>query len=145
MTDGHHHRACAALRSLFGLAALLGLFAMHGLVPHGTAHGGHVGDATPVVAVSGDHSPAPKSVVPVADPVAMVSAGTHDTPDGALRGLAGMCLAVLLTGLAVALLLGMGLPGQRQADPPLWARRRPRRARRDRDPPCLFALSIQRC
>jgi hypothetical protein len=116
------------MRQLLATVALLGLFAMHGLSDHGTSeHLGMVGDeqamahAQPAVAA------------------AEMPAGHSD------MGAVGLCLAVLVAAVlgfaAVRLrLLSSWLP---------WSSYRDRRwavvAGRDRDPPDLVHLSIQRC
>lgn len=126
----------AALRALGGVAALLGVLAMHGLATHGTAH--HPVEATPLVSV--DHH-------------AATAATDHSTPlismpDGGevpgLLGLTALCLAVLMAGVGLVM-------GRRGGVTVMTRRGRSARAgtaprvRRDRDPPCLIALSIQRC
>jgi hypothetical protein len=66
-------------------------------------------------------------------------------PDSGLLGLTGVCLAVLLVGIAVAVLQGRRVALTRDHDPGRRSSGATFRARRDRDPPCLLALSIQRC
>lgn len=144
MVGPAQHQRYAALRTSFAVVALLGLFAMHGLTSHGTAHGDHAGEPIAVLtAVERAHA---------AHGTSDVTTGTSGTrgvsevpdPDRSPLGLAGMCLAILLAGVIVALaarrsvLAGREHSGVRSAG-------RPARARRDRDPPCLFTLSIQRC
>jgi hypothetical protein len=76
-------------RALLLLAAFVGLFAMHGLSDHGTAHlSAHA---------SPEHMTLSASVAAVMDP------GSQDSP---LRGsgMVGLCMAVLgLAGMAIAL------------------------------------------
>jgi len=132
-------RYAAALRGVFGVAALLGLFAMHGLAAHGTAHEGHAGEPMAVMTAvvhSSGHSMTPSG---------MTSSPAHDGSDGGLLGVAGMCLAVLLVGAVLAVLLGRGAVLADLRDATVRAVGWAPRSRRDRDPPCLFALSIQRC
>ena len=124
-----------ALRRGCGAAALLGLLAMHGLGLHGTAHLGHASTAMPMdAAVSAPHEH-PR--------MPDVAASDGSAPQHRILGLAGLCLAVLLLGIVLGTrhgrhLLQGPLHGLRTAD-------RPARARRDRAPPSLLALSIQRC
>lgn len=136
--------AVTALRTMCGVAALLGLFAMHGLAAHGTAHQRHTSE--PVVVASAEHGDASVTVHPASEE-SRVSSGAGDrAPDPGLLGLAGMCLAVLLIGVVVAVVLGRGIAVHgAHGRSSLRAGVRPSRARRERDPPCLFALSIQRC
>ncbi|GAA4084224.1 DUF6153 family protein [Nocardioides kongjuensis] len=110
-------------RLLVTIAALAGLFAMHGLADHGAA-------SAPLPAAALTH---------------------HDTapPDhGGSTGhdMAGLCLALLVMAAGVA----AGLLGVRR--PLVAARNRPARwrllvarAARFRDPPDLHRLSVQRC
>ena len=131
---------------MFGVAALLGLFAMHGLAPHGTAHDGHAGDSIALVTAAGhDHAGHSMTMDVTAETSTVYRAPGAPEPDRGLLGLAGMCLAVLLVGVIVIVVLGRGFPPARELDAALLAVGWPARARRDRDPPCLFALSIQRC
>lgn len=118
------------------LVALVGLFAMHGLSDHGAS--AHV-SVTPAESSMAGHSMAATSSEPPA-------AGTEDDPAGHSElALAGLCLAIL-----VAAVLGFGFARRRvMAYLGMWA---PRLARawsrfpgRDRDPPDLIRLSIQRC
>jgi hypothetical protein len=126
---------------------LAGLFAMHGLGDHGAAHqGSHDAAAVAVAAkVSMNHGTQ-------ADPSATTKAHGAGSPlgvpaeDSPAVAMAGVCLAVL-AGAMVGLLL---LRGLRAAVPSRLRSRlkfatEPFAALRDRDPPCLFDLSIQRC
>jgi len=141
--------AATALRRVCGVAALLGLFAMHGLAVHGAMHGGHSADPMPAtVAVAGHGHSADHG----ADQVAMsdtrddspAGASQERTPDPDLVGFAGLCLAILLAGVAAVVFLSRFLRLSRWPAPVI-AHGWPARSRRDRDPPCLLALSIQRC
>jgi hypothetical protein len=142
--------AATALRYVCGVAALLGLFAMHGLAGHGTAHQGYA-DSSMLMASAAGPTDASMTThhegheAPPAD-----TRGDRDPDSGSgsgssFLGLAGLCLAVLLIGIVLAVVLGRRIPikGDRRRE---WrASGQPMRARRYRDPPCLFALSIQRC
>jgi len=133
---------CVASRRWVVLAALLGLLAMHGLGAHGTAHRAHASES--MAPVSTGHS-AP----PTADGRAATSAPASGSPyaeqDPGLLGVSALCLAVLLVGVGLAVVLGRrrAVVPTRTSTPD--AITTPVRGRRDRDPPCLFALSIQRC
>ena len=133
--------AAAALRALCGVAALLGLFAMHGLAAHGTAHKADPIEATALV--STDHHVAAPTLGHESTLLASSRSGDREHDPGVL-GLAGLCLAVLLLGVALAVVLGRGVAVEGNRSRAFRAGGRPARARY-RDPPCLFALSIQRC
>lgn len=141
-----HWRAPAVLRTLLGAAALVGLFAMHGLASHGAMHTGHSDQPLPVtMAVEHTHVAIEMSVGMAADAAATFTAPTPTTPDGDGLGLAGLCLAVLLVGVFAAILLGRRTVHLQLRELADSVRGWPARARRERDPPCLVALSIQRC
>lgn len=144
----------AQLAKLAVLAVvLLGVFAMHGVAAHGTTHatfgGGHAtfGGGMPVDEVHvgashgahGDRSTTPASRGPEAT-------GGQDGQDEHDPSLMGWCLAVL-----GAVLIGvLGLHARGPVAPFRSAREAgctlsPPTDRRDRDPPCLHSLSIQRC
>lgn len=116
--------------------ALLGLFAMHGLSGHGTSH--HLGDHL------GDHlSMVGHEQVVLTAPAA---ASAAEAPSGHSEpGIVGLCLAVLV---AAVLFFAAGRRRLIGSLPP-WASWAERRwsvgAGRDRDPPDLIHLSIQRC
>jgi hypothetical protein len=134
-----------ALRRACGVAALLGLFAMHGLAVHGATHAGHGAEPTPSVIALADHGHDQDGVT-MADIRVDPAAGTapERAPGPELMGSAGLCLAILLVGAVAAVLLRRPVRLPRRVDSvpaPGW----PSRSRRDHDPPCLFALSIQRC
>jgi hypothetical protein len=110
-------------RLLVTVAALAGLFAMHGLADHGAA-------SAPLPATAVAH---------------------HDTapPDhGGSTGhdMAGLCLALLVmaAGLAAGL-LGARRPLVAAREAPTRWRVLVARAARVRDPPDLHRLSVQRC
>jgi hypothetical protein len=115
---------------LIGLAvvavALAGLFAMHGLSPHGTTHA-----SSETTSMHGEHETGPS--------VAQLP-GDDDSEE-----LLMLCLALLVAAV-------IGLAGRRHAT--RWFVRdailpgrlvAPAASRRYRDPPDLLALSIQRC
>lgn len=129
-------RSAALTRLLLGAAALLGLLAMHGLGVHGTAHDSAPAAHGPHAAADPGGPAASSSLDAVGDPM------SHESDTSLL----GLCLAVL--GVALLGLFGVGRAGRRP-----WIRLRLRDLRiavsavssRDRDPPCLHLLSIQRC
>ena len=144
----------SAGRSLVLLAALAGLFAMHGMSDHGMSHGNM---ADGVLSSSNAHlAMSPVSPMsPMAVGASAVAAGAVEAaseaaseavPDAGMALAMGLCLAVLAG--VVVLLLGAsgrwwsaGLVRAILARPRAWS---PAGAR-DPDPPDLFALSIQRC
>jgi hypothetical protein len=131
------------LRGICGAAALIGLFAMHGLAAHGSSHTEHVTEPMVMVAAGHDH-PLPATDHAAAD--LTVSGPLGDSaPDPGLLVLAGMCLAVLLAGVVLAVLLGRRVAVQGYRDRGSGSSGWPRRSRRDRDPPSVLALSVQRC
>jgi hypothetical protein len=132
-----------ALREVFGAAALIGLFAMHGLAAHGTSHQEHLGE--PMVLVAADHDGPLMAPTHAGEELQVGDTPGVPTPDPGLLGLAGLCLAVLLAGLVVAVLLGRRVAAHGHRDRCPRGGGWPTRSRRDRDPPCLLALSIQRC
>ena len=109
-------------RLLVTIAALAGLFAMHGLADHGAA-------SAPLPAAATAH---------------------HDTmpPDhGGSTGhdMAGLCLALLVVAGLAAGLLGVRRPLVAAREAPARWRVLVARAARFRDPPDLHRLSVQRC
>lgn len=131
-----------AARALVRLALLggvvFGVIAMHGLSSHGM---GSVWEPTMHTAASPLHL---ASALPDMDSVTVVAS---DPGPGMGGGMAGLCVAVIGGGIGVGLLFLVS------------RRRRISRTRgsvsrgeavaasrgRDRDPPCLIRLSIQRC
>ncbi|GAA3659532.1 hypothetical protein GCM10022237_19460 [Nocardioides ginsengisoli] len=108
------------------LAALAGLFAMHGLADHGTASA-----PLPAAMVAAHHAP---------------DAGHHEPGGTTGHDMAELCLAllVLAAGLASGLLArGRPVTASRTARP-RW-RVLVARAARFRAPPDLHRLSVQRC
>ena len=141
----------APLRRAAGLSAVIGLFVMHGLALCGPAHLAVCAVAEPMsvagVMVAADpdlHHPAHGAGAAHATDQAVAHV-QGAAPAGLPLGLAGMCLAVLLLGVALLVL------ARHRASP--WVLRRssrtspsrPGRARGDRDPPCRYVLSVQRC
>ncbi|MEJ7834470.1 MAG: DUF6153 family protein, partial [Nocardioides sp.] len=120
-------------------------FAMHGLAAHGAMHSPASGDQSmAAMAVGSSHGKQPASVAGVAQREAGSTSG-HEAPGGDESMLMALCLALLAAAL-------MGLLGLRGREPVAYLLARDRAqsaprpvARRDRDPPCLHALSIQRC
>ncbi|WP_418061039.1 DUF6153 family protein [Pimelobacter simplex] len=135
------HGGLLLRRVLVTLAALAGLFAMHGMADHGVASAPLPATAaTAAMATMAGHDAG--------------STGHHDgTGDGSDGGgghsgtMAELCLALLVlaaAGLAAGLLVrGRPLLALRPA-PTRW-RVLIARAARFRDPPDLFRLSVQRC
>lgn len=128
------------------VAALLGLFAMHGLAAHATAHASSAGGwPTDEINLAASHGAQ-------GDP----STASAERGSGAVEGRDGqggddsslieLCVAVLTAAL-------IGVLGQYAQGPANRLRLAtgarcalpPASARRDRDPPCLHSLSIQRC
>ena len=140
-------------RVLAVVAALLGIVLMHGLAGHGTAHAGHAGHGVAAVAapVPGHADHAAHAVAPVdhaGAPADDVAAATSD--GGAAAGLAGLCLAVLATGLLAFLVAAVGRPGRGWTARAVGAAaRRGVRPAADRPPgprpPDLHALGVLRC
>lgn len=126
---------------LLGAFALLGLFAMHGLGGHGAQHGTQTGGHHDA-ALSADrvHSDCPQGHC------AGETTGRVDEGRGGTDGLVLiLCLGVLAAGLAAALYVVLLRPAVVVAVRPLAALVALARFARERDPPCLFDLSIQRC
>lgn len=126
------HGGLLLRRVLVTLAALAGLFAMHGMADHGVASAPL--PATAAMATMAGHDAG--------------STGHHDGSGGGHSGtMAELCLALLVlaaAGLAAGLLSrGRPLLALRPA-PTRW-RVLIARAARFRDPPDLFRLSVQRC
>lgn len=129
---------------LLGAFALLGLFAMHGFghgAQQGTQTGGHHDAA--IGSLAHHHQDVAASTVTADGPgYADAESDGHGGTDGLVLIL---CLAVLAAGLAVALYVVLLRPAVVAAVRPLAALATLARVARERDPPCLFDLSIQRC
>lgn len=139
---------------------LIGLFGMHGLASHGaeSATGtdmmmsvpasGAMTTATPVAA-SGTQSLVNRAAIGVAEVPSMGRGGltgaASDGPGDMSMNMAGLCVAILLVGVASLLLLLNRLPCMTAlwSAPRLVALLRP--LGRMADPPSLTALSVQRC
>ncbi|MGH3360695.1 MAG: DUF6153 family protein [Nocardioidaceae bacterium] len=132
-------------RLVLAAAAFVGLFAMHGLADHGTMHhewSGPAPDAAATTAAHGLHASA-------------VDASAMHHGDDGVRSEAPSTDGSTLVGLCFAVLVGavLGLAWLRSRNPLTVVRRWPypvtrdlhATALRERDPPCLFELSIQRC
>ena len=136
------------VRVLLGSAALVGLFAMHGLAPHqALPQSGHDHAAMDLME--------PARGVQAADPTMKDDsapsraalrppAGLPDE-DGHGLGLLGLCLAVLAVVLVTTMVLARSRSAHRLGIRELLTVVGPVAMRRDRDPPCLLVLSIQRC
>ena len=136
-----------ALRRVCGVSALLALFVMHGVAVHGAMHSSHSADPMPAaVAISGDHHNHDTVHAATAESGNDSPSGASQerAPDPELLGFAGLCVAILLVVVVAVVFLSRFVRLRRQRDS-TTARGWPARSRRDRDPPCLFALSIQRC
>jgi hypothetical protein len=143
------------VRLLLLAGALAGLFAMHGLGDHGTAHhpgpvavgSHHVGAAMP--AGTSDPSSGEQSGHPSSTAVGAMSESSAPArvlaPAESGSGLAGLCMAVL-AGVLFAL-AGLRTWGRRPAGVTLRlvAGLRIAAVARERDPPRLVQLSICRC
>jgi hypothetical protein len=137
-------RGRLAVRLLVFAGALVGLFAMHGLSDHGaSAHEMPSTPMSPAVVAMSHHSDDTSD----AGQTSMEAAGTFDgVPADHSPGMAmaGLCLAVLAGAVIWFLLLRANrtlvFAGPRHLD----FMPAPLAARRDRDPPCLFELSVQR-
>ena len=118
------------------LAALLGMFVMHGLATHGTSHQAHAAD--PAAMASAEHHGASMALGPA------VTAPRVEPAPGP-QGVGVWCLAVLLVGVGLGFLFVRRRAIAQGRGRTHLVVGRPVRARRDRDPPCLFVLSVQRC
>jgi hypothetical protein len=135
--------AATAFRTMCGVAALFGLFAMHGLATHRTAHQGHSSELTVMTSV--EHAGTSMNMHDQAEEAPTSSTPEDQTPNPALLGLVGLCLAVLMIGVVLRLAVRRGIPAYGDRGRALPADGLPSHARRERDPPSRLALSIQRC
>jgi len=126
------------------LAALAGLFAMHGMSDHGTAGPGDVASINATHAALA-HAPTDMPVT---------SSGHHQTGDELPSwpshehgiDVAGLCLAIIVAVLLIGSALVRRWHTTLPASPPGSSRGRITAAcRRAAKPPDLLALSIQRC
>lgn len=142
-------RYAAVIRRFLGVVALVGLFAMHGLAGHGTGHEMDMGSpAVLSTSASMTHGMGNSMSMGMATTeVGTEPSATPDdqTPEPSMMSLVGLCLAILLLAFVLAVSLGRGFTVHRNLLRRVLAIGWPARARRDRDPPCLFTLSIQRC
>jgi hypothetical protein len=119
--------------ALVALAALAGLFAMHGLTHHGEHLPSHDAAAQHV---AGDVMGA------VAAPVGAPTADTVPSSHGAMA----MCLTILLSGALAWALVRRPQAGLLLRIPHAHAAAgRPRPASRSHDPPTPWSLSVCRC
>ena len=118
--------------AVVALAALAGLFAVHGLTHHGEHLPSHEAQHT----VGHAMTTPPEVAPPTTTPVSMELGG----------GAAAMCLAILLTGLLVRSAVRRPARGllERPARAPALADR-PRPVSRSHDPPSRWSLSVCRC
>jgi hypothetical protein len=142
-----------ALRSaLVAVAVLVGVLAMHGLMPHSAAHAdGGLSAVVDVASASGDHShadhqhDAAHSPAPMADHGSS-SSGGHTPGEGEHGHVAELCLAFLT--MLLALLLAVAVWSARPTRAMVIYRRVRLRIidlSRPAEPPCLTRLSILRC
>lgn len=139
-------------RTWWAAAALLAIFAMHGLATHASAAGPAAlpapaaEETSATQAAHGAHS----SHAPVADDEVLTeaaawSATSHGDGHQAMQVL-GLCLAVLATAAIALLRAARTPPGLVALLPrPRAGRTPPAAARHDLGPPDLHSLSILRC
>jgi hypothetical protein len=133
-------------RTWWAAAALLAIFAMHGLATHASAAGPA---ALPAPAAHSSHSSHSSHPAPVGDEVraeaATWAATRHADDHGAMQVL-GLCLAVVATAAIALLRLARTEPGLVALLPRAAGRRTPpTAASHDVGPPDLHSLSILRC
>jgi hypothetical protein len=145
-------------RTWWAAAALLAIFAMHGLATHASAAGpaalpAPAAEATAVShtahAAHGARSSHPSQSAPAGDDVlaeaATWSPTSHADGHGAMQVL-GLCLAVLATAAVALLRLARAQPGLVALLPrAAGSRTPPTAANHDVGPPDLHSLSILRC
>jgi len=136
-------RGALTLRLLVVAAALGGLVAMHGLSDHGTA--GHAHHSVPPAASIAAHGPQEHISAPAPAPDPGDAGHEGEGGDAAGAALAGLCLAIVLsTAIGIALVRLRRVRPLGGAASPLTAPSPLRPGRRDRDPPCPYALSVLR-
>jgi hypothetical protein len=142
-------------RTWWAAAALLAIFAMHGLATHASAAGpaalpdplqdATAGEAAATHAAHGAHSATVPAVDGVRAEAASWSATGHGDDHHAMQAL-GLCLAVLATAAIALLRAARDRPGLVALLPrATGARTPPAAARHDLGPPDLHSLSILRC
>ena len=122
--------------------ALMGIFAMHGLSDHGASSHDMSAPMNPAVTMTKHAGHAAEAALGATDDTLTGSAAPEEPSSG--MAMAGLCLAVLV-GAVVGLLLlrpHRAVVFVRPVSLTLVAARPS--ARRDRDPPCLFQLSVLR-
>ncbi len=138
-----HRGSTPTVRMLVCAAVLAGLFLMHGMTDHAVA-GTEMSLATHPVTLTAGDTPESHSMHGSAQAgTAAITVG-ESGGEGHAMALMGLCLAVLAATVAGLLLLGSHRVGRlvRRASPGLTLAIPA--ARRDRDPPSLFELSILR-
>ena len=149
MTRGTHRRGTHdrtlgwAARLLVFAGALMGLFAMHGLSDHGAAsHDMRAAMNPAVTAISHAGHAANAAVGETGDALT----GTAEPPGEQSPGMAmaGLCLAVVAGAVIGFLLLRQHRAVVFMPPTPLALVAARPSAPRDRDPPCLFELSVLR-
>ena len=144
MVSGTRHAQRHRVTRLLGPAALLltlaGVVAMHALGVHGatTGHDAMPGMVRAAMPSHDDHGPAVERGTAGERWTAVERGAAH-----AATSAAGMCVAVL-AGLGWSLLRSRRTTVA-VAGPALRKVARTARPGRDRDPPCLTALSVHRC
>lgn len=144
---GPGHRSRLSL--VLGAFALLGLFAMHGLGGHGTNHAGAAGHADAVPAHASAHASDHPPAHAACDGACASSQVLDSAPTGSGEGitlLVALCLAVLSAAVAIAVLaLTRTSVATGRAPDRAQPLREVLRGLRDRDPPNIYVLSVQRC
>lgn len=129
-------------------AALLAIFAMHGLATHASAAGPAALPEPAAVATHAAHGAHSSHSPPVGDEALAEAAAWSATGHGddhAMQVL-GLCLAVLATAAVALLMAAPARPGLVALVPrATGARTPPAAARHDLGPPDLHSLSILRC
>ncbi|WP_372736544.1 DUF6153 family protein [Nocardioides sp.] len=146
-----HRGSTPVVRMLVCAAVLAGLFLMHGMTDHavaGTEMSLASHSASMTAGGAPDHLSTHGTTTPTSTPTSTPTTGAitvgESGGEGHSMALMGLCLAVLAATVAGLLLLGPHGVGRlvRRASPGLTLAIAA--ARRDRDPPSLFELSILR-